>query len=72
MLSFAIDLFHVTISFYEFSKKNDCDYGDGGFTNLVPIREAIVRGATVIDVIILNTEVNIQKKSSVVTLFIIN
>jgi hypothetical protein len=24
-------------------KKNDCDYGDGGFTNLVPIREAIVR-----------------------------
>jgi hypothetical protein len=40
--------------------KNDCDY-DGGFTNLVPIREAIVRGATVIDVIILNTEVNIQK-----------
>jgi predicted patatin/cPLA2 family phospholipase len=46
-------------------KKNDY-YGDGGFTNLVPIREAIVRGATVIDVIILNTEVNIQKKSSVV------
>jgi predicted patatin/cPLA2 family phospholipase len=48
--------------------KNDCDYGDGGFTNLVPIREAIVRGATV-DVIILNTEVNIQKKSSVVIPF---
>jgi hypothetical protein len=38
-------------------------------TNLVPIREAIVRGATVIDVIILNTEVNIQKKSSVVIPF---
>jgi hypothetical protein len=34
-------------------KKNDCDYGDGGFTWFQ--LEAIVRGATVIDVIILNT-----------------
>ncbi len=36
--------------------KNDCDYGDGGFSSLVPIREAIDRGATVVDVIILETE----------------
>ena len=36
--------------------KNDCDYGDGGFSSLVPISEAINRGATVVDVIILETE----------------
>jgi predicted patatin/cPLA2 family phospholipase len=50
------------LPFMSLVKKNDCDYGDGGFTNLVPIREAIIRGATEIDVIILNTEVNVQKK----------
>jgi predicted patatin/cPLA2 family phospholipase len=32
------------------------DYGDGGFSSLVPIREAIIRGATEIDVVILETE----------------
>ena len=36
--------------------KEGCDYGDGGFSSLVPIREAIQRGATEIDVIILETE----------------
>ena len=36
--------------------KNNCDYGDGGFSNLVPINEAINRGATEIDVVILETE----------------
>ena len=36
--------------------KNECDYGDGGFSSLVPINEAINRGATEIDVIILEME----------------
>jgi hypothetical protein len=72
MLSFAIGFgFHVTIPFMSLVKKNGCDYGDGGFTNLVPIRGYSPR-CNSNDVIILNTEVNIQKKSSVVILFIIN
>lgn len=40
---------------------NGDEYGDGGFSSLVPIREAINRGATVIDVIILETETNKAK-----------
>ena len=43
--------------------KNGYDYGDGGFSSLVPIREAIIRGATEIDVIILETEVQVKPKS---------
>jgi predicted patatin/cPLA2 family phospholipase len=50
------------LPFMSVVKKDNCDYGDGGFTNLVPIREAIMRGATIIDVIILHTEVNMDKK----------
>ena len=38
-------------------EKNHCQYADGGFGALVPIREAILRGATEIDAIILETEV---------------
>lgn len=37
------------------------DYGDGGFSSIVPIREAIIRGATEIDVIILETEKAVSK-----------
>ncbi len=33
--------------------KDDCEYGDGGFGNLIPIQEAINRGAESVDVIIL-------------------
>jgi predicted patatin/cPLA2 family phospholipase len=36
--------------------KNNCEYADGGFGDLVPIKEAILKGATEIDVIILETE----------------
>lgn len=36
--------------------RNDCDYGDGGFSSLVPIQQAIIRGATEVDVIVLETE----------------
>jgi NTE family protein len=42
-------------------KKEGCEYGDGGFSSLIPIREAINRGATEIDVIILETEISITK-----------
>ena len=38
-------------------EKNGCQYADGGFGCLVPIREAILRGAKEIDVIILETEI---------------
>lgn len=49
------------IPFMSLVSKNDSDYGDGGFSSLVPISEAIQRGATEIDVIILETEVNTTK-----------
>ncbi len=44
------------IPFMSLATRNGCAYGDGGFSNLVPIREAIQRGATEIDVVILETE----------------
>jgi len=45
------------IPFMSLVNKDGCDYGDGGFSSLVPIREAINRGATEIDVVVLETEV---------------
>ncbi|MFC2109985.1 patatin family protein [Bacteroidota bacterium] len=39
-------------------EKNNCEYVDGGFGCLVPVREAINLGATEVDVIILDTEVS--------------
>jgi NTE family protein len=50
------------LPFMSLVNKNGFDYGDGGFTNLVPIREAIKRGATEIDIIVLHTETAITKK----------
>ena len=50
------------IPFMSLVIKNNSEYGDGGFTSLVPIREAIKRGATEIDAIILETEVHISPK----------
>jgi NTE family protein len=49
------------IPFMSLVKKGGCEYGDGGFSSLVPIREAIHRGATEIDVIILETEITLTK-----------
>lgn len=49
------------IPFMSLVKKEGCEYGDGGFSSLVPIREAIHRGATEIDVIILETEITLTK-----------
>ena len=43
--------------FMSLVKKEGCEYADGGFGSMVPIEEAIKRGATTIDVIVLETEV---------------
>ena len=48
------------VPFMSLVSKNDSEYGDGDFTSLVPIREAIKRGATDIDVIILETETQLE------------
>lgn len=45
------------IPFMSLVKKGDYEYADGGFGSIVPIKEAIDRGATEIDVIVLETEV---------------
>ncbi len=43
--------------FMSLAQKNGCEYADGGLGSMVPIEEAIKRGATTIDAIILQTEV---------------
>jgi len=45
------------VPFMSLLEKNGCQYADGGFGCLVPIREAILRGAKEVDAIILETEV---------------
>lgn len=42
--------------FMSLVKKNGCEYADGGLGSMVPIEEAIKRGANEIDAIILQTE----------------
>lgn len=44
--------------FMSLVKKNGCEYADGGLGSMVPIEEAIKRGATEVDAIILQTEVS--------------
>ena len=44
------------IPFMSLVKKDGFEYADGGFGSMVPIREAIRRGATEIDAIILESE----------------
>lgn len=44
------------VPFMSLVKKNNCEYADGGFGSIVPIREAVRRGATEIDAIILEAE----------------
>lgn len=43
--------------FMSLVKRNGCEYADGGLGSMVPIEEAIKRGAKVVDAIILQTEV---------------
>lgn len=42
--------------FMSLVKKGGCEYADGGLGSMVPIEEAVRRGATVVDAIILQTE----------------
>lgn len=44
--------------FMSLGQKNGCEYADGGLGSMVPIEEAIRRGATEIDAVILQTEVS--------------
>lgn len=46
------------VPFMSLVKKSGCEYADGGFGSMIPIEEAIKRGADVVDVIILDTEVS--------------
>ena len=43
--------------FMSLVRKNGCEYADGGLGSMVPIEEAVRRGATEVDAIILHTEV---------------
>ena len=43
--------------FMSLVKKGGCEYADGGLGSMVPIEEAVKRGATVVDAIILQTEI---------------
>lgn len=43
--------------FMTLAKKGGCEYADGGLGSMVPIEEAIRRGATVVDAVVLQTEV---------------
>ncbi len=45
------------IPFMSLVRKNGCEYADGGLGSMVPIEEAIRRGATTVDAIILHTEI---------------
>ncbi|WP_340063365.1 patatin-like phospholipase family protein [Ascidiimonas aurantiaca] len=50
------------IPFMSIACKNGCEYADGGFGSVVPIREAIRRGATEVDAVILETE-NVERNN---------
>ncbi len=50
------------IPFMSLVRKNGCEYADGGLGSIVPIEEAIRRGATEVDVIVLHTEVNYMNR----------
>jgi len=43
--------------FMSLVKKGGCEYADGGLGSMVPIEEAVKRGAKVVDAIILQTEI---------------
>lgn len=51
------------LPFMSLATVDGCEYGDGGFSSLVPIREAIDRGATEIDVVVLETETLSEPKA---------
>lgn len=48
--------------FMSLVRKNNFEYADGGLGSIVPIEEAIKRGATHVDVVVLHTEVNYMNR----------
>lgn len=48
--------------FMSLVRKGGCEYADGGLGSIVPIEEAIKRGATHVDVVVLHTEVNYMNR----------
>ncbi len=57
------------VPFMSLIKKEGCEYADGGFGSMVPIEEAINRGATEVDVIILETDVTYYNRLPVRNVF---
>ncbi|QIE58167.1 patatin-like phospholipase family protein [Rasiella rasia] len=57
------------VPFMSLVKKDGCEYADGGFGSMVPIEEAIHRGATEVDVIILETDVTYYNRLPVKNVF---
>ncbi|WP_026755470.1 patatin family protein [Sediminibacter sp. Hel_I_10] len=55
--------------FMSLVKKNGCEYADGGLGSMVPIEEAIKRGATVVDAIVLQTEVTVFNRMPSINAF---
>lgn len=55
--------------FMSLAKKDGCEYADGGLGSMVPIEEAIKRGATVVDAIILQTEVSMLNRMPSINAF---
>jgi predicted patatin/cPLA2 family phospholipase len=53
------------IPFMSLLEKDGCEYADGGFADLVPISEAIYRGATEVDVIVLKARAGRELKRPV-------
>lgn len=48
--------------FMSLVRKNGCEYADGGLGSIVPIEEALKRGATEVDVVVLHTEVSYMNR----------
>lgn len=48
--------------FMSLVRKNGCEYADGGLGSIVPIEEAIKRGADYVDVVVLHTEINYMNR----------
>ncbi|MGB3150887.1 MAG: patatin-like phospholipase family protein [Maribacter sp.] len=48
--------------FMSLVRKNGCEYADGGLGSIVPIEEAIRRGAKEVDVVVLHTEINYMNR----------
>ncbi|TMM57186.1 patatin-like phospholipase family protein [Maribacter algarum] len=48
--------------FMSLVRKNGSEYADGGLGSIVPIEEAILRGAKDIDVVVLHTEINYMNR----------